>query len=185
MLLHILLSFTIHYFIFHFKCFRILNFAICQLLCWAFLFCYCLHSFLPHILQYKNVHFIMLGCLLLDQFVKLHRKKINFENLFQVCICCRGMKAREASRRFSDSKKRLTPGEVLRKMSWRRVVCEKLSRRLQEFGKKLLGVQRVNSGIKKICKRCAWTFGYGTTITGDAATAEDQSSPTVAITGSC
>ena len=30
-------------------------------------------------------------------------------------------------------------------MSWRRgVVCEKLSRRLQEFGKKLLGVQRIN-----------------------------------------
>ena len=52
------------------------------------------------------------------------------------------MKAREGSRRFSDSKKRLAPGEVLRKMSWRRgVVCEKLSR--QEFGKKLLGVQRV------------------------------------------
>ena len=55
------------------------------------------------------------------------------------------MKAREGSRRFSDSKKRLAPGEVLRKMSWRRgVVCEKLSRRLQKFGKKLLGVQRVN-----------------------------------------
>ena len=55
------------------------------------------------------------------------------------------MKAREGSRRFSDSKKRLAPGEVLRKMSWRQgVVCEKLSRRLQEFGKKLLGVQRVN-----------------------------------------
>ena len=54
------------------------------------------------------------------------------------------MKAREGSRRFTDSKKRLAPGEVLRKMSWRRgVVCEKLSRRLQEFGKKLLGLQRV------------------------------------------
>ena len=57
------------------------------------------------------------------------------------------MKAREGSRRFSDSKKRLAPGEVLRKLSRRRgVVCEKLSRRLQEFGKKLLGVQRVKDG---------------------------------------
>ena len=63
------------------------------------------------------------------------------------------MKAREGSRRFSDSKKRLAPGEVLRKMSWRRgVVCEKLSQRLQAFGKKLLGVQRVNS------HRCAVIF---------------------------
>ena len=35
--LHIWLSFTIHYFIFHFKCCSILHFAICQLLCWAFL----------------------------------------------------------------------------------------------------------------------------------------------------
>ena len=52
------------------------------------------------------------------------------------------MKAREGSQRFSHSKKRLAPGEVLRKLSRRReVVCEKLSRRLQEFGKKLLGVQ--------------------------------------------
>ena len=55
------------------------------------------------------------------------------------------MKAREGSRRFSDpKKKRLAPGEVLRKFGWRRVlVCEKLCRRLQEFGKKLPGVQRV------------------------------------------
>ena len=62
------------------------------------------------------------------------------------------MKARKGSRRFSDSKKRLAPGEVLRKMSWRRVVCEKLSRRLQEFGKKLLGVQRVNTEILQALK---------------------------------
>ena len=35
------------------------------------------------------------------------------------------MKAREGSRRFSDPKKRLAPGEVLRKFGWRReVVCE-------------------------------------------------------------
>ena len=55
------------------------------------------------------------------------------------------MKAREGSRRFSDPKKRLAPGEVLRKFGWRRgVVCEKLCRRLQEFGKKVPGVQRVN-----------------------------------------
>ena len=54
------------------------------------------------------------------------------------------MKAREGSRRFSDPKKRLAPGEVLRKFGWRRgVVCEKLCRRLQEVGKKLPGVQRV------------------------------------------
>ena len=58
------------------------------------------------------------------------------------------MKAREGSQRFSDSKKRLAPGEVLRKLSRRRgVVCEKLSRRLHEFGKKLLGIQRVNIAI--------------------------------------
>ena len=37
-LLHIWLSFTIHYFIFHFKCYSILHFTVCQLLCWAFLF---------------------------------------------------------------------------------------------------------------------------------------------------
>ena len=56
------------------------------------------------------------------------------------------MKAREGSRRFSDPKKRLAPGEVLRKFGWRRgVVCEKLCRRLQEFGKKVPGVQRVNN----------------------------------------
>ena len=36
-LLHIWLSFTIHYFIFHFKCYSIFHFAVCQLLCWAFL----------------------------------------------------------------------------------------------------------------------------------------------------
>ena len=55
------------------------------------------------------------------------------------------MKAREGSRRFSDPKKRLAPGEVLRQFGWRRgVVCEKLCRRLQEFGKKVPGVQRVN-----------------------------------------
>ena len=36
-LLHIWLSFTIHYFIFHFQCSSILHFAVCQLLCWAFL----------------------------------------------------------------------------------------------------------------------------------------------------
>ena len=36
--MHIWLSFTIHYFIFHFKCYSILHFAVCQLLCWAFLF---------------------------------------------------------------------------------------------------------------------------------------------------
>ena len=56
------------------------------------------------------------------------------------------MKAREGSRRFSDPKRSLAPGEVLRKFGWRRgVVCEKLCRRLQEFGKKVLGVQRVNT----------------------------------------
>ena len=32
--------FTIHYFIFHFKCCSILHFAVCQLLCWAFLLRY-------------------------------------------------------------------------------------------------------------------------------------------------
>ena len=54
------------------------------------------------------------------------------------------MKAREGSRRFSDPKKRLAPGEVLRKFGWcRGVVCEKLCRRLQEFDKKLPGVQTV------------------------------------------
>ena len=54
------------------------------------------------------------------------------------------MKAREGSRRFLDPKKRLAPGEVLRKFGWRRgVACEKLCRRLQEFGKKVPGVQRV------------------------------------------
>ena len=37
-LMHIWLSFTIHYFIFHFKCYSILLFAVCQLLCWAFLY---------------------------------------------------------------------------------------------------------------------------------------------------
>ena len=30
--------FTIHYFIFHFKCYSNLHFAVCQLLCWAFSF---------------------------------------------------------------------------------------------------------------------------------------------------
>ena len=55
------------------------------------------------------------------------------------------MKSREGSRRFSDPIKRLAPGEDLRKFGWRRgVVCEKLCRRLQEFGKKVPGVQRVN-----------------------------------------
>ena len=34
-LLHIWLSFTIHYFIFHFKCYSILHLAVCQLLCWV------------------------------------------------------------------------------------------------------------------------------------------------------
>ena len=37
--LNIWLSFTIHYFIFHFKCCSILHFAVCQLLCWAFMLC--------------------------------------------------------------------------------------------------------------------------------------------------
>ena len=32
------MSFTIHYFIFHFKCYSSLHFAVCQLLCWAFLY---------------------------------------------------------------------------------------------------------------------------------------------------
>ena len=35
--LHIWLTFTIHNFIFHFKCYNILHFAECQLLCWTFL----------------------------------------------------------------------------------------------------------------------------------------------------
>ena len=56
------------------------------------------------------------------------------------------MKAQEGSRRFSDPKKSLAPWEVLRKFGWRRgVVCEKLCRRLQEFGKKVPGVQMVNN----------------------------------------
>ena len=39
------------------------------------------------------------------------------------------MKAREGSRRFSDSKKRLAPGGSLRKLSWRRaVVQQKITR---------------------------------------------------------
>ena len=60
------------------------------------------------------------------------------------------MKAREGSRRFSDLKKRLAPGVVLRKFGWRRgVVCEKLCRRLQEFGKKLPGVQRVKQLVPR------------------------------------
>ena len=42
-LLHILLSFTIHYFIFHFKCYSNLHFAVCQLLFWAFLLKLCWH----------------------------------------------------------------------------------------------------------------------------------------------
>ena len=72
------------------------------------------------------------------------------------------MKAREGSRRFSDSKKRLAPGEVLRKISWRRgVVCEKLSRRLQEFGKKLLGVQRVNYCVYLSCSSVCTERGGG------------------------
>ena len=84
------------------------------------------------------------------------------------------MKAREGSRRFSDSKKRLAPGEILRKMSWRRgVVCEKLSRRRQEFGKKLLGVQRVNvccimlpltDQVFRICGMLLWRYDEGLLI---------------------
>ena len=49
------------------------------------------------------------------------------------------MKAREGSWRFSDSKKRLAPGEVLRKMSWRRgVVCEKQAGADRSLGKNYL-----------------------------------------------
>ena len=55
------------------------------------------------------------------------------------------MKAGEWSRRFSDSKKRLAPGEDWQKLSRRRaVVCEKLSRRLQEFGKNNLASKVLN-----------------------------------------
>ena len=35
---YLIVIYTIHYFIFHFKCYSILHFAVCQLLRWAFLF---------------------------------------------------------------------------------------------------------------------------------------------------
>ena len=80
------------------------------------------------------------------------------------------MKAREGSRRFRDSKKRLAPRESRRKNVWRR----------QEFGKKTPGVQRVNTVRKKevhaVRRRCMaidcnlipWE-NYYIMLTGDAA----------------
>ena len=60
-LLHIWLSFTIHYFRFHFKCCSILHFAVCQLLCWAFM----LH--IPTIrFQEMSKYICGLSCLILQ-----------------------------------------------------------------------------------------------------------------------
>ena len=55
--IYIWLSFAIHYFIFRFKCCSILHFAVCQLLCWAFLLTDC-NSFHTYQL-YTNLLFIL------------------------------------------------------------------------------------------------------------------------------
>ena len=57
------------------------------------------------------------------------------------------MKAREGSRRFSDSKKRLAPGGSLRKNVWRQgEVCEKTSGARGKFAKKRLASKGLKVG---------------------------------------
>ena len=64
------------------------------------------------------------------------------------------MKAREGSRRFSNSKKRLAPGGSLRKNVWRQgEVCEKTSGARGKFAKKRLaskGLSDLSAGV--ICE---------------------------------
>ena len=60
-LLHIWLSFTIHYFLFNFKCYSILHFAVCQLLCWAFLCIFLTANITVYIIcNFKSVYIFLI-----------------------------------------------------------------------------------------------------------------------------
>ena len=86
-LLHIWLSFTIHYFIFHFKCCRILHFAVCQHLCWAFLLIFVKVRRVRVIVTDTRAHREMNKPIAISDIVQLSLKTVgNFHLTFEISI---------------------------------------------------------------------------------------------------